>query len=78
MLKRWNFLKTGFYERIKAKFGGSLRSKNPAAQVNEALVKILCHNICVLIQAMYALGVEPEFGAELTFASKTLVDAKVS
>ena len=66
------------FSMIKAKFGGSLRSKNPAAQVNEALVKILCHNICVLIQAMYALGVEPEFGADLTFASETLVDAKVS
>ena len=67
------------FSMIKAKFGGSLRSKNPAAQVNEALVKILCHNICVLIQAMFdSLGVEPEFGAELTFASKTLVDAKVS
>ena len=39
---------------------------------------ILCHNICVLIQAMYALGVEPDFGAEQTFASKTLVDAKVA
>ena len=51
------------FSMIKAKFGGSLRSKNPATQVNEALVKILCHNICVLIQAMYALGVEPDFGA---------------
>ena len=35
---------------IKAKFGGYVRSKNPAAQVNEVLVKVLCHNICVLIQ----------------------------
>ena len=46
--------------------------------MNEALVKILCHNICVLIQAMYALGVEPEFGGEKTFGSKPLVDAKIS
>ena len=66
------------FSMIKAKFGGSLRSKNPEAQVNEALVKILCHNVCVLIQAMYALGVEPDFGAEQTFASRTLVDAKAS
>ena len=49
------------FSMIKAKFGGFLRSKGTAAQVNEALVKILCHNICVLIQAMYALGVEPTF-----------------
>ena len=66
------------FSMIKAKFGGFLRSKNSEAQVNEALVKILCHNICVLIQAMYALGVEPEFEAENIFASKALVDAKIS
>ena len=38
------------FSMIKAKFGGYVRSKNPAAQVNEVLVKVLCHNICVLIQ----------------------------
>ena len=46
--------------------------------MNEALVKILCHNICVLIQAMYALGVEPEFEAEKIFASTSAFDAKIS
>ena len=66
------------FSMIKAKFGGFLRSKNSEAQVNESLVKILCHNICVLIQAMYALGVEPEFGAERIFASETALDAKVA
>ena len=63
---------------MKAKFGGFLRSKAPNAQMNEALVKILCHNICVLIQAMYSLGIEPDFAAELTFASKSPFDAKVA
>ena len=66
------------FSMIKAKFGGFLRSKSTAAQFNEVLVKILCHNICVLIQAMYALGVEPDFGTGKTFASKTSVDAKVT
>ena len=66
------------FSMIKAKFGGAVRSKTPVAQMNEVLVKILCHNICVLIQAIYALGVAPEFGAEKTFGSKPLVDAKVS
>ena len=42
---------------IKAKFGGSVRSKTPVAQVNEVLAKVLCHNICVLIQSAYELGV---------------------
>lgn len=30
------------------------------AQVNEVLRKVLCHNLCVLIQSMYELGIEPE------------------
>ena len=42
---------------IKMKFGGAVRSKTPTAQVNEVLVKILCHNICVLIQSFYEFGV---------------------
>ena len=44
------------FSMIKAKFGHQARSKTPAAQVNEVLLKILCHNICVLIQSMYELG----------------------
>ena len=47
---------------IKSKFGGAVRSKTPVAQVNEVLAKVLCHNICVLIQSMYELGVDPIFG----------------
>ena len=66
------------FSMVKAKFGGFLRSKNLAAQVNETLTKILCHNICVLIHAMCALGVEPGFGTGKTFASKTSLDAKVT
>jgi len=49
------------FSMIKAKFGGRVRSKTPIAQVNEVLCKVLCHNICVLIQSMYELGIEPEF-----------------
>lgn len=49
---------------IKAKLGNSLRGKTRTAQYNEALCKILCHNICVVIQSIYELGVEPVFWAE--------------
>lgn len=49
------------FSMIKAKFGGALRSKNRTAQINEALCKVLAHNICVLIQSMNELGVKPEF-----------------
>ena len=66
------------FSMIKAKFGSAVRSKTPVAQMNEVLVKILCHNICVLIQAMYVLGVEPDFRGEKTFASTRTFASKVS
>jgi len=49
------------FSMIKAKFGGSVRAKTPTAQVNEVLCKVLCHNICVLIQSVFELGLEPTF-----------------
>ncbi len=53
------------FHMIKAKFGDSLRSKTRTAQINEALCKILCHNICCLIQSMYELNLKPKFWAEV-------------
>jgi len=52
------------FSMIKNKFGERLRSKTHAAQVNEVLCKILCHNICCLIQSMYELDITPEFWNE--------------
>jgi transposase len=49
------------FSMIKAKFGGSVRSKTETAMANEALCKIVCHNICVLIQAMQELGIDISF-----------------
>ena len=49
------------FSMIKAKFGERLRSKTETAQINEALCKVLCHNLCVVIQSMYELGIAPEF-----------------
>jgi transposase len=46
---------------IKTKFGDAVRSKSEVAAKNEVLAKILCHNICCLISAMYELGITPEF-----------------
>jgi len=46
---------------IKSKFGIALRSKTKTAQINEALCKILCHNLCCLIQSMFELNIMPEF-----------------
>lgn len=58
------------FSMIKAKFGGSVRAKTPTAQVNEVLCKVLCHNICVLIQSIYELGIEPTFWTEMPVAQK--------
>jgi len=52
------------FSMIKAKFGDSLRSKTKTAQVNEALCKILCHNLCCLIQSMFEFEIKPEFWQE--------------
>lgn len=52
------------FHMIKSKFGDSLRSKTKTAQINEALCKVLCHNICCLIQSIFELNIKPEFWAE--------------
>ena len=49
------------FSMIKAKFGERIRSKSSVAQTNEVLCKVLCHNLCCVIQSMYELGIEPEF-----------------
>jgi transposase len=52
------------FSMIKAKFGDSLRSRTKTAQINEALCKVLCHNLCCLIQSMFELNIKPEFWNE--------------
>lgn len=49
------------FSMVKRKFGGSVRSKTETAQINEVLLKFLCHNICVVIQEMNELGIEVRF-----------------
>jgi hypothetical protein len=49
------------FHMIKAKFGNTLRSRTKTAQINEALCKVLCHNIVVLIQSMFELNLKPKF-----------------
>lgn len=72
LYKREDFLKhyhkrsnaESVFNMIKTKFKDNLRSKNITAQINELLLKILCHNICVVIQEMSELGVKAEFIVE--------------
>ena len=42
------------FSMIKGKFGDSVRAKSETGQVNEILLKCLCHNICVLARARCA------------------------
>lgn len=58
------------FSMIKRKFGDSLRSKTDIAMVNEALAKVLCHNLVVLIHEMYELGIDPLFWAGSTPAQE--------
>ena len=52
------------FSMIKAKFGGWVRSKTLTAHMNEVLLKILCHNIAVLVKAKHGLGIEIKFGPD--------------
>ena len=60
--QRWDDAKWG---KVRTEFGDDLRSKTERAQINEALCKILCHNICCLIQSMYELNLTPKFWKEV-------------
>jgi transposase len=46
---------------VKTKFGDGLKSKTDVAGKNEVLCKLVCHNICCLISAIYELEIEPVF-----------------
>jgi len=51
------------FAMMKAKFGDAVRSKTDVAMKNEALCKVLAHNICCLISAIYELKIEPMLGS---------------
>lgn len=51
----------GVFSAIKRKFGPSVRAINFDAQVNEALLKVICHNLSVLVRAIHEMGIEPLF-----------------
>lgn len=52
------------FSMVKAKFGDAIRSKSRTAMVNEVLLKILAHNLCVLVQEIHELGIAPAFWSE--------------
>ena len=46
---------------IKQRFGDYINTKIDLSQTNEILAKILCHNICVLIQEIFLSNLEIDF-----------------
>lgn len=49
------------FSMIKSKLGETLKSKNPIAQKNELLCKLIAHNIIGLIQEIHELGIKTDF-----------------
>ena len=46
---------------IKSKFSDYVRSKTDTACINEILLKLVCHNLCVVIQETFELGIQTLF-----------------
>ena len=60
------------FSMIKRNFGNNLRTKKDISQVNEILMKCLCHNLAVLVQESFELGLEIDlnFCAEVVLAQE--------
>jgi transposase len=56
------------FSMVKRKFGASVRAKTPSAQINEVLLKCLCHNLACVVQAIHEVGIEPRFWSRLEAA----------
>lgn len=54
------------FHMIKTKFRADIKSKKKIAQENELLIKVLAHNICVVIQEINELNLRAEFRLEET------------
>ena len=50
----------------------TLKSKNPTAQVNELLAKIVAYNLTVGIHEMYENGINPDFLNQNHFPRKAI------
>lgn len=53
------------FHMIKQKFGKDLATKSFESQRNEILLKVLCHNICCLIQEYYLRNIESYYSTQV-------------
>lgn len=51
------------FHMLKTRFGDRLLTKNLTANQNEILARILCHNLCVLIQETFERDLQTDFKA---------------
>lgn len=54
-----------------------MRAKTETGQINEVLCKVLCHNLCVLVGAIYELSIEPAFWADYAPTQEKRVVARL-
>lgn len=54
--------------------GPDFSAQADVTMVNEVLCKIICHNICVLIQESHELGISTAFWAETSPAQEVPVN----
>jgi DDE family transposase len=58
------------FSSMKRKFGDFIRSKTDIAQINEALLKVLAHNIVCLVHSISELGIGEMLSDPITSASR--------
>jgi transposase len=49
------------FSMVKAKFGDGLPGRTTEAQTGEVIATFVAHNLSMLIQAFYEMGIEPTF-----------------
>ena len=50
------------FSSIKTRFGGSVRATHDSGPENEVLLKLICHNVHMLLLAAKVYGLDPTFG----------------
>ena len=65
------------FSAIKRKFSDTIRSKSPVAQRNEALLKVLCHNLVCVIHEVSQSGATALFPAFGDTCPKTIEAAQL-
>jgi transposase len=52
------------WSMIKARFGDHLKSRKEESQDNEIILKVLCHNLCVLVQEIFMRNIDINFSVQ--------------